>query len=430
MFVIYRHGESSPGRCLETGQNSPVDISSTRRRKYLAGLFCPHFCSFRLKEMKNQVTCIDEEDSDSELVYCWWRAAANFDECASISHHLPDVSTLTPRLRLFREMERLALIAHDGINELRQKLLAYRSGDSWVPTGGINKEDMEIPPVNTILLVGFSGSGKSALVNLMYSVLGRSGLVPFAQTSSGNCSNFTTMYLEEHNVIRSAKNGFCVYDSRGFSYDRTKEAMDELSSWITEGIHHNQPCFRYGDFPLMTEEMVNSMRSSSNFLQRRVNCVMVVVNMAEIYQAFKAANLKPLEAIRQLFCSSALRTRNENPILILTHGDLLSVEERIEARLIICECLSVAETNGVYDIVCLTEYGFLAEQSDPISAYALTEAVYRALLISDRGHCPKKQVMEWVVLILSWLMCFAGAFFAFLADVCAKLGHKGHKLKM
>ncbi|GLU16789.1 hypothetical protein SLE2022_332030 [Rubroshorea leprosula] len=379
--------------------------------------------------MKSQEPCVDEDESDSESVYCWWRAAAKFDECARIRFDLPNVSSLTPRIRLFRELERLALIASDGLHELRQKLHGYRSGDFWVPTGGIKKEDMDIPPVNALLLVGFSGSGKSSLVNLMYSVLGRSGLIPFAQTSSGNCSNQTTMYLEEHNVSRSMRNGFCVYDSRGFNYDRPKEALDELSSWISEGVHHNQLCFRYGDFSLMTDEMANAVRTSSNFLQRRVNCVMVVVNMAEVYKAFKAADLKPLEATRQLFCSSALRKCNENPMLILTHGDLLPTEERIEARLVICECLGVSEINGVYDIVCLTEYGFLAEQSDPVSAYALTEAVYRALLISDRGHCPKKKLLDWVVLVLSWLMCFAGAFFAFLADICTKLGHTDHKLK-
>lgn len=60
----------------------------------------------------------------------------------------------------------------------------YRAGDFWLPVGGIKKEDMEISPVITIVLVGLSASGKSSLINYMYSVLGRSGLIPFAQTSS------------------------------------------------------------------------------------------------------------------------------------------------------------------------------------------------------------------------------------------------------
>jgi hypothetical protein len=103
---------------------------------------------------------------------------------------------------------------------------------------------------------------------------------------------------------------------------------------------------------------------------------------------------------------------------------MLSTEERIDGRLKICKWLDVSETTGVYDIVCLTEYGYLAEESDPVTAYALTEAVYRALLISDRGHFPKKNMWDWGVVILSWVMCFFAAFFGCLADICSKLGQK------
>lgn len=54
---------------------------------------------------------------------------------------------------------------------------------------------MDIPPVNTILLVGFHNAGKSSLVNLMYSVLGRSGLVPFAKTTSGKALFYAYMLV-------------------------------------------------------------------------------------------------------------------------------------------------------------------------------------------------------------------------------------------
>lgn len=138
--------------------------------------------------MKNQLTSSCDDDDEFELsrmVHCWWRSATKFDECAKLKFDLPNISSLTPRLKVLRELERLALVAPDGLHELRHKLLSYRSGDFWVPIGGISKEEMDIPPAITILLVGFTGSGKSSLVNLMYSVLGRSGLIPFAQTALG-----------------------------------------------------------------------------------------------------------------------------------------------------------------------------------------------------------------------------------------------------
>ncbi|KAF3436510.1 hypothetical protein FNV43_RR23602 [Rhamnella rubrinervis] len=388
-----------------------------------------------MPKMKSQICSWGDDDYDSPKFgsFCWWRSAADFDECAKLKFGPLNVSDLTPRIRVLRELERLALVAHEGLSELRHKLLVYRSGDFWMPTGGIIKEKMDIPPLITILLAGFSGSGKSSLVNLMYSVLGRSGLVPFAvtQTSSGHPSNYTTMFLEEHNVMRSTQSGFCVFDSRGFDYDKMDEGLDELSTWMDDGVHHNQLCLRPSDDALIKYDIINLMsRSSSKFVVRRVNCAMVVVNIMEIYKAFEAGDSKPLKATKELYCHPAFSKCNENLILILTHGDMLSTEERIEGRLKICEYLGISETSGVYDIVCLTENGFLAEESDPVSAYALAEAVYRALLISDRSHLPKKNFLDSAMPIISWLMCCLGAFFAFLAEICCKLGHVDDKLKL
>jgi hypothetical protein len=124
----------------------------------------------------------------------------------------------------------------------------------------------------------------------------------------GSSSNYTTMFMEEHNVSRSMKSGFCVYDSRGFEFDQMGENLEELSSWMTDGVHHNQLCLRSGDNALTKHDMENlASKSSSKFVRRRVNCAMVVANIAEIYNAYKAGDFKPLEAIRELFCSPLLR---------------------------------------------------------------------------------------------------------------------------
>ncbi|KAK6937320.1 hypothetical protein RJ641_030828 [Dillenia turbinata] len=365
----------------------------------------------------------DEEDKASDPPYCWWRSASGFNQSA-VKVEFSRLSSLTPRQRLFREFERLAVLAEEGVDELRHKLLTYRPGDFWVPTGGISKEDMNIPPTITLLLVGFSGCGKSSVINLMYSVLGRSGLIPFAQTSATKgSSSHTPMYMQEHNVLRSMRNGFCVYDARGFEYNRMNENIEELSHWMSEGIHHKQLCLRSADEVPIKE--LNSGRqiskSSSQYTKRVVNYVMVVVNLAEIFKALKESDLKPLEATKEIFSSSALRKCNENPILILTHGDKLSAEERIDCRLKICEYLGISETTGVYDVVCLTEYGFLADETDRVTAYALTEAVYRALLISDRGHAPKKKVSDLPMIILSWLLLAIATLFSLLADLFSRI---------
>ncbi|KAK3008124.1 hypothetical protein RJ639_014236 [Escallonia herrerae] len=374
-----------------------------------------------------------EENDTGSAVHCWWRSAAKFDESARMKPEIANLSNISPTLRVLRELERLALVAPEGLEELRHKLFAYRSGDFWLPTGGVKKEDTDIPPVITVLLVGFQNAGKSSLVNLMYSVLGRSGLIPFSQTSSGTASGYKALYMEEHNVLRSMRNGFCVFDTRGFHYERLAESNEELSKWMNRGVHHNQLCLRSGDNILLSKdeeiEIPLSRLLASKYVKRRVNCVMMVANVAEIHKALRASDMNPLEALNQLFHSPILRNCNDNPILILTHGDKLSTEDRIDGRLKICEHLGISETTGVYDTMCLTDYGFATDEFDPVTAYALTEAVYRGLLMSDRGHLPKKNLLDRALLVLSWFVCSVGAFFAFLARILFKLGRRD-KLKL
>lgn len=111
----------------------------------------------------------------------------------------------------------------------------------------------------------------------------------------------------------------------------------------------------------------------------------------------------------------------ENPILILTHGDELTPEERIDGRIWICDYLGISETTGVYDVVCVNEHGPLVDEMDPVTAYSLSESIYRALLVADRGHPPKPSVREWLMVVLSWAMCSLSVFFAFLSCLCNKL---------
>ncbi|KAJ9699714.1 hypothetical protein PVL29_005538 [Vitis rotundifolia] len=374
----------------------------------------------------------ETQSSSSRSAFCWWRTAQEFQDHARLKLDLHTLSHLTPRRRLLRELERLALVADQGLDELRHKLLTYRSGDFWLPTGGISKADMDVPPVITILVLGLSGSGKSSLVNLMYSVLGRSGLIPFAQTSSnvglhmgslslslsmvsvflhsGESSNYTTMFLEEHNVLRSVRSGFCVFDTRGLDLNRMREGLEEISSWMADGVRHYQPCSRPEDDA--TTPPMGCQLSSARFTPRPVNCAVLVVNLAEITKAFNNRDLNPVEATRDLFLCPAIRKSNEKPLLILTHGDQLKPEERIGGRLKLCEYLGVAEATCI-------RYTY-----DSVTSYALTEAVYRVLIQSDRTHLPKRKPRDWLLIFWSWIICSISAFFAFLAYFFSKLGRK------
>lgn len=149
--------------------------------------------------MKNHVFSSDEDQSGiaRSSSFYWWKSLQEFDENGNFKINEMN-SPLTPRMRVVREMERLAFVSVEGFDDFRHKLLSYRAGDLWLPVGGIKKEEMDIPPVITVLLAGMKGSGKSSLINLMYSVLGRSGLIPFAQTSGTFIFFFNYMY---HDVV-------------------------------------------------------------------------------------------------------------------------------------------------------------------------------------------------------------------------------------
>ncbi|GJX90651.1 hypothetical protein Tco_0343977 [Tanacetum coccineum] len=159
-------------------------------------------------------------------------------------------------------------------------------------------------------------------------------------------SKYSSNELEEHNVLRSTRNGFCVYDSRGLDFTRIGECLDEVTRWMTDGVNYD--C--YG------------------------------VDLTDVYKAIFARDFN--------------------------------------------DYLGIPVTTGAYDIVCLTEQGILPEEADPATYFALTEAIYRAILQSDRTHSPKKTYKDWFIDILSLVMCSLAYFFAMLSRIFQEWGDK------
>lgn len=83
--------------------------------------------------------------------------------------------------------------------------------------------------------------------------------------------------------------------------------------------------------------------------------------------------------------------------------------------------------SSAYDIPCLTEQWILAQESDTVTAFTVTEAVYGALLQS----VITRQFKDGIVFFFSWIMWRLLPFFAILANFFSEFGHdQEKKLKM
>lgn len=96
----------------------------------------------------------DGESEASVPSFFWWRSLLE-NEGGLGTPRAAATKAGKARLKVLREMERLAAAAVDSIDELRHRLLTYRAGDLWFPAGGAGRQDTDIPPVITLLLPGF-----------------------------------------------------------------------------------------------------------------------------------------------------------------------------------------------------------------------------------------------------------------------------------
>lgn len=112
------------------------------------------------------------------------------------------------------------------------------------------------------------------------------------------------MLLEEHNVLRSMRSGFCVYDTRGLDTNDMIEGLDEVSIWMTRGVRHNQPCFRHGDY---NNKVINGGGTNARYTKRKVDCAIIVADLSEISKAFSSGDLNHIVALKSLFNNPSIR---------------------------------------------------------------------------------------------------------------------------
>lgn len=334
----------------------------------------------------------------------------------------------------------------DKFEELRKKICTYVPGKDLRPAGGKILEEYDIPEITTLLLVGPMGVGKSTLVNNMIRVLNqKTEGFDFAQVLAQQGENGTFL-LEEYNVCGESGK-VAVFDSRGLPSIDTNEGRAIIQSWMVNGVRHGQKVVRLSDSSGEKENLEARARLAHHTLakKRTVNFVVLVVSAVSLHQMIKRGDEMAIRNLKRLCTSPYLSVKDDRPVLVMTHGDRLTSDDRIETQIFLGKVLGVSPLDYVFDIAGYTRR--TVEDKDDIDVtedMALLEMLEFALYRADRNlqykpdfiTSAKIQVkeavferwnsMKWprkavtVLIVLLWIVC------AFTFVVCFFLNNLKH----
>ncbi|KAK4376184.1 hypothetical protein RND71_006861 [Anisodus tanguticus] len=254
----------------------------------------------------------------------------------------------------------------DHLEEAKSKILSYTPG-SWIEEVGCMKvSDYDIPKKMTLLLIGPRGSGKSSLVNKISRVFDDDPFTPErAQVSwlPDSSNEEGTYFLQEYAIPRGSSY-FCLYDTRGLS-DDLSENKKMVTRWMKKGVRHGKLITRGSDdahlkFKARRNRYCAIETNVVNFAIFVVNAVQILQWMdsddetkRQQTQSIATTFNNPLLSFKAYYGSSNLRiltNSDEKPVVVLTHGDLLSLSDRMRIRMYLGQLLGIHPKKQIFDI--------------------------------------------------------------------------------
>ncbi|KAB2003772.1 hypothetical protein ES319_D11G153300v1 [Gossypium barbadense] len=238
-----------------------------------------------------------------------------------------------------------------SLNEAKYKVLSYFPGTWFDNVGGKKLSDYDVPKTTSLLLIGPKGCGKSSLVNKISRVFEDDNFAPErAQISYNPSVGDGTYYLQGYMIPRGSAS-FCLYDSRGLA-DGTSENINMVQYWMNNGVRHGEP--------------VISLRRRMKFKPRElgwkfcrpqmVNFVIFVVDAVSVLKSIEGDGVEDLlclQMISEVFKHPCISFKDDKPVVAITHGDLLSIADRVRARVYLGELLGIPPAKQIFDIpVC------------------------------------------------------------------------------
>jgi len=269
------------------------------------------------------------------------------DECCDCDDDEVEALYFGPRLQ-------------DRLREAKEFIRRYKPGDCIEGAGGTKAGDYILPEITTLLLVGPRGAGKSTLVNRITRVFDKDD-DPFApdraQVSQNSKSN-GTLFLREYPIPRNST-AICIYDTQSLSSNPQKN-FNMLQQWMTKGISHGETttCFSRDTDEGNKTKGIKPFGRQFSFLRyktRKVNFVIFVVDGVSIIEATESNKKGYIDILRETFMYPFLSIGDDKPVVVVTHGDCLSMLQRAHVQNELAEVFGIP-VRQIFDIPGSDDY--------------------------------------------------------------------------
>ncbi|XP_059289979.1 uncharacterized protein LOC132043518 isoform X1 [Lycium ferocissimum] len=236
----------------------------------------------------------------------------------------------------------------DHLEEAKNKILSYTPGSRIEEVSGMKVSDYNIPKKTTLLLIGPRGSGKSSLVNKISRLFDDDPFTPERAQVSYSSNGDGTYFLQEYAIPRGSSS-FCLYDTRGLSADLS-ENKKMVKRWMRKGVCHGKRITRDSDDAHLKSKGRNRYRATETNV---VNFLIFVVSGVQILQLMDTddeTKRQQTQAIATTFNNPLLSFKDEKPVVVLTHGDLLSLSDRTRIRMYLGQLLGIHPKKQIFDI--------------------------------------------------------------------------------
>ncbi|KAK9733961.1 hypothetical protein RND81_04G103900 [Saponaria officinalis] len=278
----------------------------------------------------------------------------------------------------------------ESLYQAKYKILSYSPG-AWISNAGNKKlQDYALPITTSLLLVGPKGSGKSSLVNRISRVFEDDKFASErAQVTYNSHTGEGTFFLQEYMIPRSSTS-FCLFDTRSLSEDFV-DNDEMLKLWMMKGVRHGELVVRDSDNPRLRMSLkCKAQQSGTPSSQiRKINYVIFVVNGLSVLRSMNSPKEEAkrfMEMVTKTFNCPYLSFKDDKPVIVVTHGDLLSLGDRARVRVYLGEKLGVPPAKQIFDI---------PDNSDPLTELTIVDMIRYSLEHADK-HMPCREPREWV----------------------------------